>query len=426
MARSHCTNSDKPEKPNPNFPLFAANNGQWGKTIRGKNVYFGVWADPDAALELYYKEKEAWEAGRNPRQAVAPREHQVTVGQMVALCLDAKEALVATGEMKEKTYREYLAIGERLKRVLRAGTPVECVGPADFARLKADFAAGHPIPPRKGHPPRVSKGHKSLVSLKGDVRKTRVFFNFIREAGYIDRVPPYGVFKVPSKKSLRLERKRKPKRLFSAEQVAALIEKASVSMRAMILLGINCAFGDTDCAVLVEDELDLDGGWATFIREKTGVNRRCPLWPETVAALRAVLQGRPPVAQPALANRVFITARGNSWTDLAVCGEFKKVRQAAGLPKGSPGFYGLRHTFVTVARKEITDADAIRTVTGHITNEGDMLSSVYDEDWNDVEDQRIRPVADVIQRWLRSASGESPGREKRADVLPFAAQRSAS
>jgi hypothetical protein len=49
-----ATPVSKPTKPTPDFPLMACNNGQWGKKIKGKTRYFGVWNDPHAALERYY------------------------------------------------------------------------------------------------------------------------------------------------------------------------------------------------------------------------------------------------------------------------------------------------------------------------------------------------------------------------------------
>ena len=427
MARSHSSTNLKPVKPRRDFPLYPANNGQWAKELLGKPRYFGAWADPQAALDLYYREQSAWQAGRNPRDeaAQAAREaHHITVGQMVALVLDAKESLMSTGEIKPRTYREYAQIGQRLKDVWGASRLVAHLTPADFAKLKEHFASSHEIPPRsERHRKRVSTGHKSLVSLKGDVRKVRVFFNYIKEVGHITKTPAYGVFKVPSKKSLRLERKGKPKRLYSAEQIHDLLKNAGTTMQAMIWLGINCAFGNTDCAVLAVAELDLDGGWATFIRQKTGVKRRCPLWPESVAALRAALAARPLPSDPTLASRVFITTRGSAWSDLSVSAEFKKVRAKAGLA-GASGFYALRHTFITQARKARgIDTDAIRMITGHVTNEDDMLSSVYDEDWNDVGDERIRPVADYVRDWLMSSDAESSGRDELTGVLSFAGQR---
>jgi hypothetical protein len=42
-------------------------------------------------------------------------------------------------------------------------------------------------------------------------------------------------------------------------------------LKAMILLGINCGFGNSDCAALPQKPLDLDGGWVRFDRPKTGI-----------------------------------------------------------------------------------------------------------------------------------------------------------
>ena len=65
--------------------------------------------------------------------------------------------------------------------------------------------------------------------------------------------------------------------------------KPSTSLRAMIFLGVNCGFGNADCGTLPRQSLDLVGGWVNYHRPKTGITRRCPLWPETVAALGAAL-----------------------------------------------------------------------------------------------------------------------------------------
>ena len=58
----------KPRKPYPSFPLTAHNNGQWCKKIRGKVHFFGVWADPQAALNTYLRLAADLHAGRQPQQ----------------------------------------------------------------------------------------------------------------------------------------------------------------------------------------------------------------------------------------------------------------------------------------------------------------------------------------------------------------------
>ena len=56
----------KPRKPYPSFPLTAHTSGQWCKKIRGKVHFFGVWADPQAALEKYLKVAADLHSGRQP------------------------------------------------------------------------------------------------------------------------------------------------------------------------------------------------------------------------------------------------------------------------------------------------------------------------------------------------------------------------
>ena len=65
----------KPEKPEPDFPLFAHASGQWAKKINGKVHYFGVWADATAARKRYVNERDALRAGVAPSRgdALTPR-----------------------------------------------------------------------------------------------------------------------------------------------------------------------------------------------------------------------------------------------------------------------------------------------------------------------------------------------------------------
>ena len=336
--KTHCTNADRPAKPYPTFPLYAHGNGQWAKKIRGQTHFFGPWADPNGALERYHCEHSDLEAGRRPRRT--DKNYRLTVGDMVNLCLVTKRTLVESGEMQARTYEEYKTYGERLIRVLGRRTLVDQLTPADFLRLRTDF----------------QKTHKSLTSIKGDIRKIKVFFNFALEEGHLERTVRFGQgFKVPSATMLRREREKKEIRMFQAKQIRLLLGRARPQMKAMILLGINCGFGNNDCAMLPKRSLDFQGGWVNFTRPKTSINRHNPLWPETVAALKLALQQRKKPRDSTYNNRVFITCKLEPWTpkyvhDSPISKEFRKLLTDAHLDD-CPGFYGLRHTFATVALK---------------------------------------------------------------------------
>ena len=101
--------------------------------------------------------------------------------------------------------------------------------------------------------------------------------------------------------------------MFEAAEIRAMLAAASGLLKAMILLGINCGFGNTDVANLRFKHLDLKGGWCNYPRPKTGIPRRCPLWPETVTAIRAVLKVRPEPQDRADADLVFLTTTGQRW-----------------------------------------------------------------------------------------------------------------
>jgi hypothetical protein len=67
-------------------------------------------------------------------------------------------------------------------------------------------------------------------------------------------------FERPSKKVIRLERARKGARMFESEEIRQLLDHANGTLRTMILLGVNCGFGNADCGTLPISTLDLAGG----------------------------------------------------------------------------------------------------------------------------------------------------------------------
>jgi integrase len=264
--------SEKPERPK-DFPLFAHASGQWAKKVRGRLRYFGVWSDPPAALRKWNAQKADLLAGRVPRP-VGPAE--LLLHELLNAFLVAKKALLAQGQIVERSWEDYLATCKRLVRVFSRETPVGRLGPEDFQRLRADMA-------KTWGPTRIGT----------EIRRCRMPFAWGVANGYIPHVPRYGeAMRRPSAKVLRKHRASKGKRMFEAAQIQTILAQAGPTIKAMTLLGINAGLGNQDVALLRKKNLDLKTGWLDFPRPKTGIPRRVPLWPETIAALRRVLKLR--------------------------------------------------------------------------------------------------------------------------------------
>ncbi len=109
-------------------------------------------------------------------------------------------------------------------------------------------------------PRRIGRLHFSTTSAGA-----RVVFNYALNKHLIQTPIRYGdSFDKPSRKDLRKARQGKPPRMFQADEVRKIIDKAGVTLRAMVYLGINCGLGNNDCAMLPIKALDLKAGWLNY------------------------------------------------------------------------------------------------------------------------------------------------------------------
>jgi integrase len=144
-------------------------------------------------------------------------------------------------------------------------------------------------------------------------------------------------------------------------------------MKAMIWLGLNCGFGCADCGKLKWKDLDFHNSRVRLARNKTGVRRNLPLWPETIQALKEL---------PRSGQLVFYASQGHPWVTTVVKtnedGEreytsvnritprFSRLMKKVGIhaPKGT-GFYSLRRTAATIAARS-GDPFAVQRLLGHV------------------------------------------------------------
>ena len=135
--------------------------------------------------------------------------------------------------------------------------------------------------------------------------------------------------------------------MFEAHELRAILASAGLPLRAMVLLAANCAFGQSDLANLPTRAVNLETGWVDFGRGKTGVPRKIPLWPETIAAIRDWLAERPKAKDPADVGLLFLTCRGAKFLRLNAKGhhidgigqEFQKLIRRLGLKRPRLGVY---------------------------------------------------------------------------------------
>jgi len=326
MSEHHSTAGPEPAKPDPRFPLFRHRAGYWAKKIRGKLHYFGPrWHDAaeaaaakDAALTDYNERKAALHAGKKPREAT----DALTVKELVDQFLDEKESLVEVGELSPRTWTDYKDATDLIVSNFGMGRPAADFRPDDFAALRKKMA-------KRFGPHRLAK----------TVQCVRSVFKYGFESGLLDRPVRYGPgFDRPSKKTMRLRRAARGAKLFTAGELRAMIGAAGVQLKAMLLLGINAGFGNSDVGNLPLSAVDLDGGWIDFPRPKTGIPWRVPLWEETISALRAALAKRPRPKSKEDAALVFVTKYGQSWakdtSDTPITKETTKLLKALGVRVG--------------------------------------------------------------------------------------------
>lgn len=391
------TKTQKPRKPYPEFPLFPHAVGQWAKKIKGKLWYFGPWADPEAALKKYKKEVDEIFAGRDPRRTGVAQVYSstITVAEVCNLFLERQERRVTSGEITRQrftfNFRSCKRFIEHFGKFMRAAA----LRAADFAAYKAAF------PPTWG------------AEKTGDeIQRIRSVFKWAFESELIKSMPNFGPdFKKPSKSVKRRDQqqrqaKRGGKLDFSADEIQMLLKASSGWLRACILLGINGGMENAACGRLSTTFLKLDSGWYDMPRQKTGVDRRFPLWPETIKAIRDAMRQRPIAKNDEHDPLCFLTshgmpvwweaikpATGESFLCDNITKRFRKLCEECKIQRDGRGFYSLRRTFETVAGGS-KDQVAVDVIMGHADQ---SMAAVYRQG---VDDSRLKAVSDYVHAWL--------------------------
>lgn len=385
------------------FPLTLHRaSGQWCKKLRVANrskpkiCYFGK--DKDAALQKYLDTKDALQAGRVPSDTPSGP----TVAELCNRFLAAKRSLVSSGELSELTWKAYYETCIRVRDFFERERLADSLTVADFERFRSKLAET-----------------RKAVSLGNEIQRVKTVFKYGFESDLLSRPMKYGpLFAKPKRKALRRAKNEAGSRMLEPAELRLIIGECSSQLGAMVLLALNAGFGQSDVAALPRSALDLEGGWINFPRPKTEIARRCPLWPETVAALRQAIEDRPTPKLADDVDLVFITKYGYRWRRVlpsddekkpgtpidAVAQEYTKLVTRLGL-KRAGSFYGLRSIHRTIS-EDAADQRASDFLMGHVDES--MAERYRDSEKGRPSDARLRAVTETIHEWLFPVIGPQP------------------
>ena len=424
--------TEQVEKPYKGFPLTPhRRTNRWCKkrkhreTGRDRFYYFGPLDDWQAALAKYERDWPFIVQGIDPPgedDSLSPQAVELSgtgsldIGMACYKFLESKKSRLKSGRITDRSYKDYHETCRRISAALGKRKLVAGLKPDDFRQFRESI-----------------EEVRGPVSTGNEIQRVRMVFKFCLDNGLIDSPTKFGQeFNKPSKKELRLYRQRQQvehgKRMFEAAELRHILDAldgnieveilkngnptgesenipADPIMKAMVLAGANCAFGQSDLSNLPKTALNFETGWVDYPRLKTGVERRCKLWAETIEALKIAIPLRPKAKNTDDENMVFLTTNGDRWVRMsdnedpskrfaidAVSRQFGKLLKKLGV-NGNRNFYCLRRGFETVGGESL-DQVAVNSLMGHVD---DSIAAIYRQG---VSDERLITVTDRVHNWL--------------------------
>jgi len=353
------TRSDK-------FPLTLHPTGQYCKKIKGKLYYFGV--DKKQALDRYHEQAAYLHSGHGlmPKST----DEKISIRNLCNLYLEHQQARMEAGDLTERYYADQVKSLRNFAIHIGPSCLISEIRTMDIQNYRN----------------KLLKKYNSAAGLNLNLAIMKAMFHWAKKNDVVQNIP--NIDAVSKAKAIQKERI-----IFDVKQTEKLIEYASIQMRAMIWLGLNCGFGCTDCAELKWEDLNLKNKRVRLPRKKTGIRRNLPLWPETVRAIKKV---------PKSGELVFYTSKGNPWVrtiqsvdkhgnvkytkDNALSKKFSKLLKKTGIKtEKGVGFYTLRRTAATLAARS-GDPFAVQRLLGHADLK---MATTYVQDVSEQTDRVI-------------------------------------
>jgi integrase len=333
------TRSDK-------FPLTLHPSGQYCKKIKGKLYYFG--SKKKQAIQKY-RDQSTYLHGCQEDVQQKSTDNSMTLKRLCGMYLKYQFSKVQANDLTAAHHNEQIGSLKKLTAFLEQNRKIKDISTLDLQNYKRS----------------LQKSKVSVHRVNLHISILKALFHWARKNDILENIP--NIDAISRGKIIHKE-----KFTFKSEQFNKLLSVAGVKMRAMIWLGLNCAFGCTDCAKLRWSDIDFENSRVALPRNKTGVLRDLPLWPDTIKLLEQV---------PKTGKLIFYTSRGNPYiqtvlkkdsngnekytTQNTITTNFSRLLKKAGLvvPKGT-GFYALRRTAATLTARS-GDPFAVQRLLGH-------------------------------------------------------------
>ncbi|MFH1419293.1 MAG: hypothetical protein ABII12_13545 [Planctomycetota bacterium] len=259
MTRSRIKKT-KPKKPYTTSPLTPHANGQWCKKIRGRVHFFGVLANPQAALDRYHAVAADLHAGRIPQHRSVPTS-ELTVKAVCNGFLNWQKDRMGAGEIGTRWFEDCRTIVEKFAQAVGKHRLVSDLGPEDFQRCRTELAK------RLG-----------VHALTRHITAIKSVFRYAFEMDLLEYPMKFGRgFARPTAAQGRKARQKAElangKRLFTQDEICSILDRCEGSLEAAVLLGINGGLGNSDCATLPTAAIDWHERVISYARPKTGVQR---------------------------------------------------------------------------------------------------------------------------------------------------------
>jgi len=370
------------------FPLTLHKTGQYCKKIRGKICYFGT--DKQQAYQRYLDQATYLHSGKAKPENRS--DNDLSIKLLCNMYIEHQQSRAVIGQIKLRHVYDQTQILKDFVRFAGPNKPTCDVITMDV----------------QNYIRKVVHAKKSANTVNNKIAVIKSMYNWALENEIISKGPNLKAIK-------KITKIKKEQFTFTMDKIQQLLDTADIQMKAMILLGLNCGFGCTDCAELKWENLDIENSRVIFARGKTGVLRNLTLWPETIAALKKI---------PHRGKRVFYTVNGLHWvrSDLktdefgneklakenAISKQFSKLLKKAGLKtEKGVGFYTLRRTAATLAVRS-GDPFAVQRLLGHADLK---MASVYVQDVSEQTDRVVNNMRKFIIQ-----DGSSPDINAATDV----------